>query len=59
VLAGGGRAAALGRLAQAAWLAGAAIDPALALPVYLRDKVAQTTDERLAARQLSAQGAVR
>ena len=59
VLVGGGRAAALGRLAQAAWLAGAAIDPALALPVYLRDKVAQTTDERLAARQLSAQGAVR
>jgi len=59
VLVAGGRAAALARLARAAWLAGAAIDPALALPVYLRDKVAQTTDERLATRQLSAPGVAR
>lgn len=44
------RAAALGRLALAAWHAGAAVDAALALPVYVRDKVAQTTAERDAAR---------
>ena len=44
------RAAALARLAGAAWQAGARIDAALALPVYLRDKVAQTTAEREAAR---------
>ncbi len=42
------RAAALGRLAATAWAAGAAIDPADALPSYLRDKVAQTTSERQA-----------
>ncbi|MEY8878563.1 MAG: tRNA (adenosine(37)-N6)-threonylcarbamoyltransferase complex dimerization subunit type 1 TsaB [Leptothrix sp. (in: b-proteobacteria)] len=42
---------ALAALAQAAWLAGQQIDPALALPLYVRDKVAQTTAERLAARQ--------
>jgi tRNA threonylcarbamoyladenosine biosynthesis protein TsaB len=42
---------ALAALAQAAWLAGRQIDPALALPLYVRDKVAQTTAERLAARQ--------
>jgi tRNA threonylcarbamoyladenosine biosynthesis protein TsaB len=45
-----GRAAALMRLAQAAWADGAAIDPGAALPVYLRDKVALTTAERAAAR---------
>jgi len=44
------RAAALWRLAQTAWQAGEAVDPALALPVYLRDKVAFTTAERDAAR---------
>lgn len=44
------RPAALLRLAHAAWRAGQAIDPALALPVYLRDKVALTTAERLAAK---------
>jgi tRNA threonylcarbamoyladenosine biosynthesis protein TsaB len=44
------RAAALGRLARLAWTDQRAIDPALALPMYLRDKVAQTTAEHLAAR---------
>lgn len=42
------RAQALARLALAAWYAGAGIDPAQALPVYLRDKVAQTSAERQA-----------
>jgi tRNA threonylcarbamoyladenosine biosynthesis protein TsaB len=37
-------------LALAAWHAGGALDAALALPLYLRDKVAQTTVEREAAR---------
>lgn len=40
------RAAALLRLARRAWAQGGAIDPALALPTYLRDKVAQTSAER-------------
>lgn len=40
------RAAALARLARQAWADGAAIDPAEALPLYLRDKVALTTEER-------------
>jgi len=44
------RAAALLRLAEAAWAAGAAIPAEAALPLYLRDKVAQTTAERLALR---------
>ena len=44
------RAAALGRLAAQAWRRGGAIDPAAALPLYLRDKVALTTAEREAAR---------
>jgi tRNA threonylcarbamoyladenosine biosynthesis protein TsaB len=44
------RAAALLRLALAAALAGEAVDAALALPLYLRDKVAQTTLERDSAR---------
>ena len=43
------RAAALARLARAAWSRGEAVDAALALPLYLRDKVAQTTAERAAA----------
>jgi tRNA threonylcarbamoyladenosine biosynthesis protein TsaB len=42
------RAAALLRLARRAWATGEAIDPARALPVYLRDKVALTTAERAA-----------
>jgi tRNA threonylcarbamoyladenosine biosynthesis protein TsaB len=41
------RAAALLRLAQQAWQAGAEIDAAQALPLYVRDKVAFTTAERL------------
>jgi tRNA threonylcarbamoyladenosine biosynthesis protein TsaB len=40
------RAAALGRVASQAWRRGVAIDPAEALPLYLRDKVALTTEER-------------
>ncbi len=43
-------ARALLALARAAWQGGAALDAALALPLYLRDKVAQTTAERDAAR---------
>jgi tRNA threonylcarbamoyladenosine biosynthesis protein TsaB len=37
-------------LARALWSAGGAVDAALALPLYLRDKVAQTTVEREAVR---------
>lgn len=44
------RASALMTLAQAAWRRGEGLDPALALPLYVRDKVAQTTAEREAAR---------
>jgi tRNA threonylcarbamoyladenosine biosynthesis protein TsaB len=51
------RAAALLRVAQAAWEQGAAVDPAQALPLYLRDKVALTAAERAAAR--AAAGAQR
>ena len=40
------RAAALLRLAVAAWQAGEGLPAAQALPLYLRDKVAQTTAER-------------
>jgi tRNA threonylcarbamoyladenosine biosynthesis protein TsaB len=40
------RAAALAQLAQQLWADGAAVDAAQALPIYLRDKVAQTTAER-------------
>ena len=43
-------ALALLALAEAAWARGDAVDPALALPLYVRDKVAQTTLERDAAR---------
>jgi tRNA threonylcarbamoyladenosine biosynthesis protein TsaB len=42
------RAAALARLAQMQWDAGGAVDAALALPVYVRDKVALTSAERAA-----------
>ncbi|HEX5374026.1 MAG TPA: tRNA (adenosine(37)-N6)-threonylcarbamoyltransferase complex dimerization subunit type 1 TsaB [Aquabacterium sp.] len=44
---------ALGALAQAAWRRGECLDAALALPLYVRDKVAQTTAERVAAREAS------
>jgi tRNA threonylcarbamoyladenosine biosynthesis protein TsaB len=44
------RAAALLNLALQAARAGAGVDAALALPLYLRDKVAQTTQERDAVR---------
>lgn len=44
------RAAALASLARAAWARGEGVDAALALPLYLRDKVALTTAEREAAR---------
>jgi tRNA threonylcarbamoyladenosine biosynthesis protein TsaB len=46
-----GRAAALLALARQAQADGAAIEPAQAAPLYLRDKVALTTDEREAARR--------
>jgi len=41
---------ALLRLAEQAWADGAAVDPALALPLYVRDKVADTEAERAALR---------
>ncbi|MEO8056752.1 MAG: tRNA (adenosine(37)-N6)-threonylcarbamoyltransferase complex dimerization subunit type 1 TsaB [Burkholderiales bacterium] len=44
------RASAMLPLALALWQQGGAVDAALALPHYLRDKVAQTTLEREAAR---------
>ena len=46
------RASSMLPLAQALWRAGGAVDAALALPLYVRDKVAQTTAERDAARAL-------
>jgi tRNA threonylcarbamoyladenosine biosynthesis protein TsaB len=45
------RGAALAALARQAWDDGAVLDAALALPLYVRDKVAQTTAERLAAKR--------
>lgn len=47
------RAASLARLAVRAWAQGATLAAADALPLYLRDKVAQTTAERAAARSVS------
>ncbi len=44
------RAAALAKLCQDAWRAGHAKDAALAVPLYVRDKVALTTAEREALR---------
>lgn len=43
------RAAAIARLAAPCFLRGESLDPALAAPRYVRDKVALTTRERLAA----------
>ncbi|HJW12603.1 MAG TPA: tRNA (adenosine(37)-N6)-threonylcarbamoyltransferase complex dimerization subunit type 1 TsaB [Albitalea sp.] len=48
------RARAMLPLAQALWAQGGAVDAALALPLYVRDKVAQTTAERAALRLASA-----
>ncbi len=48
------RAAALLRLAGRAWADGRGLDAALALPLYGRDKVAQTTLERQQARDAKA-----
>lgn len=44
----GARAAALGRIGWAAWRAGQHCDPAAALPLYVRDRVALTSAERAA-----------
>lgn len=46
---------ALAVLAQAAWDAGRWVDAALALPVYVRDKVAQTTQERRQAKAVASE----
>lgn len=46
-------AQALVRLAPQAWALGQAVEPEDALPLYVRDKVAQTTQERLAERTKS------
>jgi tRNA threonylcarbamoyladenosine biosynthesis protein TsaB len=46
------RGAALAALARQAWARGDLLDAALALPLYVRDKVAQTTAERLAIKRL-------
>jgi tRNA threonylcarbamoyladenosine biosynthesis protein TsaB len=51
---GRSRAGALLRLAERLLAAGAAADPAQALPVYLRDKVALTVAERAVASAASA-----
>jgi tRNA threonylcarbamoyladenosine biosynthesis protein TsaB len=48
-------AAALLRLAPAAWAAGVAVPPEEALPLYIRDKVAQTTEERMHIKAQQAQ----
>jgi tRNA threonylcarbamoyladenosine biosynthesis protein TsaB len=44
-------AAALLRLAPQAWALGLAVPAQEALPLYIRDKVAQTTQERMLAKQ--------
>lgn len=46
--------AALAALARQAWADGQCVDAALALPRYVRDKVAQTTAERAATRAAAA-----
>ncbi|HEV7578547.1 MAG TPA: tRNA (adenosine(37)-N6)-threonylcarbamoyltransferase complex dimerization subunit type 1 TsaB [Caldimonas sp.] len=47
-------ALALLRLAAQGWADGVAVDPALALPLYVRDKVADTEAERAAQREKGA-----
>ena len=49
-------AAALVRLAPTAWAAGWAVPPEEALPLYIRDKVAQTTEERMHIKAQQAEG---
>ena len=51
------RAQAMLPLAQALWQRGGSVDAALALPLYLRDKVAQTTAERDLARSAKLEAA--
>ncbi len=53
------RAVALLRLALRAHARGLGVDAAQALPLYLRDKVAQTTSERAATKQQQAEAAAR
>jgi tRNA threonylcarbamoyladenosine biosynthesis protein TsaB len=50
----GGRASALARLAEGMWEDGALLDASFALPVYLRNKVAQTSLERASAASAKA-----
>jgi tRNA threonylcarbamoyladenosine biosynthesis protein TsaB len=50
------RASALLALARCQWDAGRTMDPAHALPVYLRDKVALTSAERAAGRAAGTEG---
>ncbi|KNZ32492.1 MAG: hypothetical protein AD742_12185 [Methylibium sp. NZG] len=52
------RAAAMLPLARQLWAQGCGVAAEFALPTYLRDKVAQTTAEREAARRATAAGAV-
>ena len=47
-------ATALLRVAERQWADGAAVDPALALPLYVRDRVADTEAERAARRAATA-----
>ncbi len=49
------RAAALAALTTQAWAQGDLLDAAQAMPLYVRDKVAQTTAERLALREQQQQ----
>lgn len=50
--------AALAALAQRAWQRGETLDAALALPLYVRDKVAQTTAERVAVKAALSGGSL-
>ncbi len=52
------RARAMLPLAAALWAQGGAVDAALALPLYLRDKVAQTMAERASTKPQSAAAAI-
>lgn len=61
ILPGGAQAAPSGTaqaaLAVQAWYAGRSVDAALALPRYVRDKVAQTTEERMADQRAESRNA--